>query len=152
VTRNVGPDAQRADPHKVGLYVRFYANAVAAGLKAPQQHLHWIVSRCPYFQFQLQDAGGKAPKVSYTAMRRHDYDRACDHFTLESFLSDDPAIVGLFNNEVDHCRHALDPDTSRHPAKGFHTFVRDRLNALGLADRFDAALDTLMTASGFRFH
>jgi hypothetical protein len=106
--RTVGPAAQIANPRKVELYAKFYANAVSATLKAPDQHLHRIINRCPYFQFQIQDADSLTPKVSYTAMRRHEYGEAYDQFTLESFLSDDNAIVTLFKNEVKLCMAAID--------------------------------------------
>ena len=150
--RNIGPGAQQFNPHKVDLYVQFYANAVAATLKAPKQHLHYIVNRCPYFQFQIQDADGSAPKVSYTALRRHDYEKACDQFTLESFLSDDAAIVALFKNEVAHCQTAVDADAGGHTPEGFHAFIRARFDAVGLADELDAALATLMASPAPRFH
>ncbi len=150
--RNIGPEAQQVDPHKVALYVQFYANAVAATYKAPGQHLHRIVNRCPYFQFQIQDADGDTPKVSYTAMRRHDYAKASDQFTLESFLSDDPAIVGLFKNEVDHCRNALDRRADRDTAEGFHLFIQERFHGCGLGARFNEALDALMAPAGFHFY
>ncbi len=152
LTRNVGPDAQHADSRKVDLYAKFYANAVAATLKAPDQHVHRIVNRCPYFQFQIQDADGDTPKVSYTAMRRHDYEKACDQFTLESFLSDDTAILELFKNEVAHCRAALDRTGDRHTPHGFHAYVRDQFATFGLVERFDAALAILMESPGFHFH
>ena len=152
LVRNIGPEAQQADPHKVALYAQFYANAVAATLKAPEQHLHLIVNRCPYFQFQIQDADSESPKVSYTAMRRHDYAKASDQFTLESFLSDDPAIVRLFKDEVGHCLDTLDRCTDRQTAEGVHAFIRDRFDGFGLGDRFDAALDVLMASPDFRFH
>ena len=150
--RHIGPEAQQADSHKVGLYTQFYANAVAATRKAPEQHLHRIVNRCPYFQFQIQDADGIAPKVSYTAMRRHNYADSSDQFTLESFLSDDSAIVGLFKNEIGHCLNAIDGSTDHPAAENFHAFIRERFDACGLADRFDAALNELMASPGFRFH
>jgi transcriptional regulator with XRE-family HTH domain len=150
--RNIGPHAQRANPRKVDLYAQFYANAVAATLKAPQQHRHCIVNRCPYFQFQIQDADGDAPKVSYTALRRHDYEQACDQFTLESFLSDDAAIVALFNNEIAHCQAALDRHDDCHTPEGFQAFIRARFTAAGMDGCFDAALTALMDAPGFRFH
>ena len=150
--RNIGSRAQQVDPHKVALYVQFYANAVAASCKAPEQHLHRIVNRCPYFQFQIQDADGEAPKVSYTAMRRHNYAKASDQFTLESFLSDDPAIVGLFKNEIDHCLTAIDQRADRHTAKGFHAYIRDRFNDCNLGDRFDEALEALLAAPAFHFY
>lgn len=150
--RNIGPNAQHTDSHKVDLYAKFYANAVAATLKAPDQHIHRIVNRCPYFQFQIQDADGDTPKVSYTAMRRHDYDKACDQFTLESFLSDDTAILTLFKNEVAHCLAALDRSSGCHTPEGFHAFIRGRFDAFGLADRFDPALAMLMASPDFHFH
>jgi len=150
--RHVGPDAQQMNPRIFDLYTKFYANAVAASLKAPDQHLHRIVKRCSHFQFQIQDADGDASKVSYTSMRRHDYEEACDQFTLESFLSDDPAIVGLFKNEVEHCRAAIDHSADCHTAEGFHAHIRKGFAAFGVEDRFDAALAELMEISDFRFH
>jgi hypothetical protein len=150
--RHVGPDAQQMNPRIFDLYTKFYANAVAASLKAPDQHLHRIVKRCSHFQFQIQDADGDASKVSYTSMRRHDYEEACDQFTLESFLSDDHAIVGLFKNEVEHCRAAIDHSADCHTAEGFHAHIRKGFAAFGVEDRFDAALSELMEFSDFRFH
>ena len=150
--RNIGVSAQRANPRKAELYVQFYANAVSATLKAPGQHRYCIVNRCPYFQFQIQDADGEAPKVSYTALRRHDYEQACGQFTLESFLSDDTAIVALFNNEVAYCRAALDRDSDHHTPEGFQALIRERFVAAGMDERFDAALSELMDEPGFHFH
>jgi transcriptional regulator with XRE-family HTH domain len=152
LNRNAGHEAQRRDARKVDLYIRFYANAVAATLKAPDQHVHRIVNRCPYFQFQIQDADGDAAKVSYTSMRRHDFEKACDQFTLESFLSDDTAIVALFKNEIDHCRTAVDRSEDRHTPHGFHAFIRARMQTYDLADRFDAALDELLALPTLHFH
>jgi transcriptional regulator with XRE-family HTH domain len=150
--RNIGPAAQKADPRKVDLYAKFYANAVAASLKAPDQHLHRIVNRCTYFQFQIQDAAGKTPKVSYTAMRRHDDIDACDQLTLESFLSDDAAIVALFKNEVAQCAAAWDNAGGSHPSNAFHTTIHNEFNRFGLDRQFDAALAVLMESPGFHFH
>jgi transcriptional regulator with XRE-family HTH domain len=145
--RNIGPAAWHVDPRKVDLYAEFYANAVAATLKAPNQHCHRIVNRCTYFQFQIQDADGATPKVSYTAMRRHNNQKAGDQLTLESFLSDDAAIVALFKNEVAQCMAALEP-TGGHTPEGFHAFIRERFASFGMADRFDAALTKLMVSPG----
>lgn len=150
--RNIGSEARRADPHKVGLYVKFYANAVAASLKAPAQHLHRIVNRCTYFQFQIQDAGGTSPKVSYTAMRRHDFIEASDQLNLESFLSDDAAIVALFSKEVAQCIAAVDHTGDRHTSKGFHAYIRDRFAFFDLGAPFDEALAVLMDAPDFHFY
>jgi hypothetical protein len=150
--RNIGPEAQKADPHKVDLYAKFYANAVAASLKAPDQHLHRIVNRCTYFQFQIQDAAGKSPKVSYTAMRRHDFIESCEQLTLESFLSDDAAIVALFNNEVAQCVAVRDQTDGGHPSNDFHSTIQNKFAAFGLDSQFDAALAVLMESPGFHFH
>lgn len=150
--RNIGTAAQKADSRKVDLYVKFYANAVAASLKAPDQHLHRIVNRCTYFQFQIQDAEGNTPKVSYTAMRRHDDIGTCDQLTLESFLSDDAAIVGLFKNEVTHCAAAWDHSGGGNPSNDFHEIIRNQFDSFGLDTQFDAALAMLMESPGFHFH
>jgi transcriptional regulator with XRE-family HTH domain len=150
--RTVGLTAQIANPRKVELYAKFYANAVSATLKAPDQHLYRIVNRCPYFQFQIQDADSLTPKVSYTAMRRHEYGEAYDQFTLESFLSDDNAIVTLFKNEVKLCMAAIDPKAECDTPEGFHAHIRDHFSAFGMAACFDAALAELMETSELRFH
>lgn len=142
--RNIGPQAQNTDPRQVELVAQYYANAVAATLKQPEKHIHRIVNRCTYFQFQIQDADSPSPKVSYTAMRRHHYDESYDRRTLESFLSDDAAIVALFKNEVDQCQEALDRTHDCHTPEGFHAFIRSRFAAVGIDDCFDAALDELM--------
>ncbi|MGD8702876.1 MAG: helix-turn-helix transcriptional regulator [Desulfosarcina sp.] len=150
--RNIGPDAQQSDLRKVDLYAKFYANAVSATLKAPGQHFYRVVNRCPYFQFQIQDADGDTPKVSYTAMRRHNFENAIDQFTLESFLSDDAGILTLFKNEVSHCQGALVRSRGCHTPEGFHAFIRERFDVFGVAAQFDAALATLMASPGFHFH
>ena len=93
-----------------------------------------------------------APKVSYTAMRRHDYGKAFDQFTLESFLSDDAAILTLFKNEVAQCMAACDSNDSRHTPDGFHAFIREQFAAFGVAAAFDAALGLLMDSEAFQFH
>ena len=150
--RNIGPDAQRSDFHKVNLYAQFYANAVSATLKAPGQHFHRIVNRCPYFQFQIQDADGDTPKVSYTAMRRHNYENASGQFTVSSFLSDDTNILALFKNEVSYCQSALDRSRGCDTPEGFHAFIREHFDVFGVAAPFDAALSALMASPGFHFH
>lgn len=150
--RNIGFAAQRSNPNKADLYARFYANAVAAALKEPDQHFYRIVNRCTYFQFQIQDAYGDVPKVSYTARRRHEYDEMCDQHALESFLSDDAGIVALFKNEVKQCAAALDRTVDCQTPDGFHAYVRDRFSAFGMAARFDAFLAVLMGKPGIHFH
>ena len=150
--RNIGPKAQVADPRKVDLYAKFYANAVSATLKAPDQHFHRIVNRCSYFQFQIQDADSLSPKVSYTAMRRHDYDEAYDQSTLESFLSDDAGIVALFKNEVTQCAAACDCTGGDDPSTAFHATIQNQFETVGLGAQFNAALAVLMESPGFHFH
>ncbi len=150
--RNIGLKTQAAHPRKVALVAQFYANAVAATLKWPEQHIHRIVNRCGHFQFQIQDADGPSPKVCYTALRRHDFDESYDQFTLESFLSDDAAILALFTNEVRHCMTALDRRDDRHTPNGLHAFIRNQFRSFGVEDRFDTALAELMATPDLVFH
>ena len=82
-------------------------------------------------------------------MRRHDYDQASDPFTIESFLSDDNAIVALFKNEVAQSLAAIARSGGSHTPEGFHCYIRDQFSTFGMAARFDAALAVLMASPDF---
>lgn len=150
--RNLGPEAAGKDPRTLRLLARYYANAAAAYMKFPEQHLHQVVKRCAIFHFQIQDAGGPAPKVSYTGRRTHDLGADCDQLTLESFLTDDRAIVALFMNEVQRCRAAQDTTDERHTPEGFHAYLRAIFFAHGQGEAFDSACAELMAQPGCVFH
>lgn len=150
--KNVGPAAQNQNPVKVDLYVKYFANAVAATLKFPEQHLHKVIKRCTYFQFQIQDAEGKDPKVSFTSIRKHYYHKEWEQLNIEGFFSDAPGITDLFRSEVEKCRLAIDGTEEINTATGFAAYIRKLFDGHGLAARFDAALDPLMAVPGMTLY
>ncbi len=150
--RSLGTNTWNNDPNYIKLLARYYANAAAAFMKFPRQHIHRIVNRCSIFKSQIQDADGPAPKVSFTARREHRLGVDCDQLTLEGFLSDNQTTVGLFMNEVNRCRNALDTTDDRHTPEGFHAYLRAIFLAHGHGETFDTAFKTLMKTSEYVFH
>ena len=150
--KNIGKKAQAASMRKVELYARYFANAVSASLKFPEQHIHNVVKRCTYFQFQIQDADGKNPKVSFTSDKRHYYKKEWESLTIEGFLSNAPGITDLFFSEVDKCRMATEETREINTADGFCTYVRDLFDHHGVKSLFDAALAELMVFQGMKLH
>jgi transcriptional regulator with XRE-family HTH domain len=150
--RNFGPDIQKSDPRKIELGMQYFANAVSTALKAPEQHKHRVVKKCGYFQFQLQDAYGKMPKVSFSAERRHQFDEQLDDLTLESFLSDDPSVIDIFRNEINSAKNAIETADGIDTPDGFHSYVRSLFALYGIEHGFDSALSALMDYSGLKLY
>ncbi|HCY85051.1 MAG TPA: hypothetical protein DHV36_07945 [Desulfobacteraceae bacterium] len=142
--KHIGARAQKASMDRVALYARYFANAVAAGLKAPDQHRHLVVRRCTHFQFQIQDADGKAPKISFTANRPHMFHKEWEDLNIEGFLSDAPGITEIFAMEIDKYRDGLaEPEAVTTP-EGFADYIRSQFALHGLTGLFDRTLETLM--------
>lgn len=152
LNRNLGSKARDNDPGHIKLLARYYANAAAALMKFPEQHIHRIVKRCSIFHFLIQDADGSAPKISFTGRRAHDLGSDCDQLTLDSFLSDNQAIVDLFMDEVKRCRSSLDTTDGRHTPKGFHAYLRAIFYSYGHGEVFDEAFNELMVNPEYSFH
>ncbi len=150
--RNFGPDIQKSNPRKIELGMQYFANAVSAALKAPQQHKNRVVKKCGYFQFQLQDAYGITPKVSFSAERRHQFDEEVDELTLESFLSDAPGVIDIFLNEIKSSKNAIETSDGLDTPDGFHIYVRSLFSQYGIEHGFDAALSALMDYSELKLY
>ncbi len=150
--RNMGADTQKANPRKITLGAQYFANAVSATLKAPEQHLHKVVRRCGYFHFQMQDANGQTPKISFTADRKHVYNEELDQLTLESFFSDAPGILDIFKNEVESCKNAIETEENIDTPEGFHSFIRSLFGRYGIESEFDTALSELMASPELKLH
>ncbi len=142
--RNFSPDIQASNPRKIELGTQYFANAVSAALKAPEQHKNKVVKKCGYFQFQLQDAYGKTPKVSFSAERRHLFDEELDELTLESFLSDAPGVLDIFLNEINSSINAIETCDGMDTPDGFHIYIKSLFSQYGIEAGFDTALSFLM--------
>ncbi|HKJ97397.1 MAG TPA: hypothetical protein VJ959_00605 [Desulfotignum sp.] len=149
---NIGTEARTASPRRADLFARYFANAVSAFLKFPDQHLHRVVKRCTYFQFQIQDAQGKNPKVSFTSDRRHYFHNEWEQLSIEGFLSNAPGITDLFFHEVEKCRTAARHTDDINTPEGFHDYIRSLFVFHGMGPAFDQALSQLMDIPGLTFH
>lgn len=104
---HIGPKAQAEMPKRTELVVRYFANALSLSMKRPKEHRIYIMERCPYFHFMIQDADGPTPKVSYPGRKLHVYDNEYDRRSLEGFTTDLPHILGHFRSEVERCHGAV---------------------------------------------
>ncbi|MEH0020339.1 MAG: hypothetical protein V6Z89_11830 [Desulfobacter sp.] len=150
--RHIGIRAQGRSMERVGLYAVYFANAVAATLKFPEQHLHRVVRRCTHFQFQIQDADGKVPKVSFTADRRHYFFKEWEQLRVEGFLSDAASITDLFLKEIEKCRSGDYEAGAASSPEGFADYIRSQFRLHGVADLFENALGSLMSDPGMTLH
>jgi hypothetical protein len=145
-------ESQKSDPGKATLFARYFANAVSASLKYPEQHRHQVVKRCTYFQFQIQDAEGDNPKVSFTSDRRHYFHNEWEQLNIEGFLSNAPGITDLFFQEVEKSRTAARQMEDPNTPQGFHDYIRGLFISHGMGSIFDQALAELMETPGLKFH
>ena len=150
--KNIGYAAAQASPVKVDLFTRYFANAVSASLKFPDQHLHRVVKRCPRFEFIIQDAHGKNPKVSFTSDRKHSYNNHWEQLNMEGFISNAPGITDLFFNEVGKCRNAMEETAGINTPEGFHAYIRSLFETHNLGRPFDHALAELMEYQGLKLY
>ncbi|OQY51370.1 MAG: hypothetical protein B6230_05100 [Desulfobacteraceae bacterium 4572_89] len=150
--KNIGPNALDASSVKRDFFTRYFANAVSAFLKFPEQQLHLVVKRCARFEFIVQDAHGKNPKVSFTSHRKHSYSDNWEQHNMEGFLSNAPEITDLFFNEVEKCRNAVDETDSINTPEGFHAYIRSLFDAHDLGGQFDRALAELMEYQGLKLY
>ncbi|WDP92157.1 MAG: hypothetical protein HUN04_21525 [Desulfobacter sp.] len=150
--RNIGARAQAEDMGRVGLYARYFANAVSATLKFPDHHLHRVVRRCTHFQYQIQNADSSQPKVSFTSGRRHYYHKEWEELNLEGFLSNAPSITDLFFKEVEKCRAGMDESQAVSTPEGFAGYIRSQFELHGVGELFDRALSPLMDVPDLVFH
>jgi len=150
--KNIGPHAVDASPAKQDLFTRYFANAVSASLKFPDQQLHRVIKRCARFEFIIQDAHGKNPKVSFTSDRKHSYSHNWEELTMEGFLSNAPEITDLFFNEVEKCRNVVEETASINTPEGFHAYIRSLFDAHDIGRQFDLALAELMEYQGLKLY
>lgn len=113
--RHLGTAPRKENPRRCLLTLQYLANALSLSLKRPDQHKVFIIERCPYFHFMIQDIDGDSPKVSYPGRKLHSFDNEFDKRMLEGFTTDLPHIVAHFRNEIEMSKNAV-------PAEQLHNF------------------------------
>ena len=149
---HLGPAARRDNPRRSELVVRYFANALSLSQKKPDRHRIYIMERCPYFHFLMQDADGKHPKVSYPGRKMHVFNNRYDKRMLEGFTTDLPAIVGLFKNEIDMCKGAVENTLCENYPQSLINYLYERFAAFNLAEQLKDRLAALMQTPELTFY
>ncbi len=150
--RHISAQARNEFPRRAHLATQYMANALSLSLKRPDQHKVYIVERCPYFHFMIQDADGKTPKVSYPGRKLHVYDNEYDKRMLEGFTTDLPHIVAHFRHEVDMCRGAVTQETKDGYPELFKKYIFDIFTQHGMAEQLHKELAPLLDSDELVFY
>ena len=125
------------------LTVQYFANAIAAIQKNPEQHQTKIVERCAYYVLQLQDIQGKHPIVFFLGKKPHDYDNIHEQMNLEGYTSDSPTMIALFQKEIDIFRRAVDERIAADYPHHFIRYLLKSFEAVGLRDLLESAINEI---------
>lgn len=150
--RNIDKNAQKENPRRCHLTIQYIANALSLSLKQPKQHRIFIIERCPYFHFMIQDANGDTPKVSYPGRKLHSYNNEFDKRMLEGFTTDLPHIVSHFRHELDMCSSAVATEQREGFPEEFKKQLFTAFDEHGLKEQFQNSLETLMAKSEITFY
>ncbi len=152
LSRNIGEEAQAKAPRRSELVSQYFANSLSLSLKQPKNHQIYVIERCPYFHFLIQDAAGDAPKVSYPGRKLHTYDNEHDKRLLEGFTTDLPAIVAHFRHEVEMCEKAV----ATHYTDNFPAALTDEIfdvfSQYNMKNQLEQQLDALMSKADLHFY
>lgn len=144
-------DTQKKYPGRREYISQYFANAISLSRKMPGKHDMFLMERCPYFHFLMQDADGKVPKVSYPGRKLHVFDNPHDKRMLEGFTTDLPQVINHFRQEIDMCRGAVSLEVREGGIDYFSDFILRQFTKYGLAETLQADLDILMEGSELIF-
>lgn len=152
LAKHLGPNSGKHSFKHADLVVRYFANALSLALKKPEQHRMYIMERCPYFHFLIQDVDGQTPKVSFPGRKLHQYDNIYDRRMLEGFTTDLPHIVNLFKAEIDLCGGAVAEHMKEgYPRSLYSTFI-PLFEEFGMAEKLEEDLGWLMSQEEIIFY
>ena len=139
----LGTDLVSDDRREQQLVIEYFANAIAAILKKPEQHQTRLVERCAYYVLQLQDIQGKHPIVFFLGRKPHDYDNIHEQQNLEGYTSDSPLMISLFKKEINTFRRAVDKSTATNYPVQFIEHLLSSFEDFGLRTELESAVDKL---------
>jgi len=152
LARNLAPAARRKDSRRTELVVNYFANALSLALRKSDIHRLYIMERCPYFHFLMQDADSRHPKVSYPGRKMHVFNNQYDKRMLEGFTTDLPAIVALFKKEIEMCKGAVDETISGDYPHSLYAYLLARFAKFDMAAELKDSLAALMQEPHLRFY
>jgi len=152
LARHLRSAARQKEPRRTELVVHYFANALSLALKRPDIHHMYMMERCPYFHFLMQDTDGAHPKVSYPGRKMHVFNNQYDKRMLEGFTTDLPAIVGLFKKEIEMCKGAVDETISGDYPQSLYDYLIERFSDFDMAAELENSLAALMQAPHLLFY
>lgn len=150
--RNIDLSSQKTLPERVRLVTRYFANALSLTLKQPTIHRIFLMERCPYFHFLMQDADGEAPKVCYPGRKLHWFNNEWDKRMLEGFTTDLATLIAHFRHEIEMCRGAILPELRAGSGEPLKEYFLDSFNRYGLKRELENELAGLMADKGLVFY
>ncbi len=150
--RHLSGQQQRKNPRRAELVVHYFANALSLSLKYPELHRMVIMERCPYFHFQIQDAEGENPKVSYPGRKLHVFDNAYDRRNLQGFSTDLPHVLGHFRQEIALCKGAVLREMHENYPSSIVSYIMEAFNTYGMAGVLEKELAELMKINDIQFY
>ena len=114
--------------------LQYFANFIGSIVRQPDQHLVWILKRCSYFEFTIQDAEGTSPKICFTGRKPHEYDHKSETMIMEGFTSDAPAVVELYRKEIEYSRSFVDQTIAADYPTGLVNYLVSLFEKKGLGN------------------
>ena len=152
LNRHLSSAARRQEPRRTELVLRYFANALSLAITRPDIHRLYIMERCPYFHFLMQDADSDHPKVSFPGRKPHVFDNQFDKRMLEGFTTDLPAIVGLFKNEIEMCKGAVTTALCEDYPQPLSDYIYARFDAFDQAEKLKDRVATRLQTSELTFY
>ena len=150
--QQLGGEEEALFPGRKILISQYFANALSLVEKRSSEHQMYLMDRCPYFHFLMQDADGKVPKISYPGRKIHNYDNQFDSRMLQGFTTDLPQLVAHFRQEIEMCRGAI-PDEMKSPGENsFKRIIFEMFHRFGMDGQLQAQLDKLMESDELIFY
>ncbi len=149
--RHLGPPARKKNPQRAELVIDYLANALSLSLKLPQIHRIYIMERCPYFHFQIQDADSQQPKISYPGRKLHLFNNHFDKRNLQGFTTDLHHIVHHFRQEATMCRGAILPEFVKKYPLSLEQYFLSVFKQFSMVELFEKRLSILMQKEEITF-
>ena len=142
--RNLKFCAKTGDESKLTQLAQYYANAISCTMKFPEQHQLYIVERCSQFQFLMQNAESKSPKVIFSGQSPHAFNNPYDQLNLEGFSTDASSFVNLFRMEIAMCESSVNKEDPRNTPQGLSDYIYSKFVKWDAGHLYDAALQKLL--------
>lgn len=151
LNKHLAQKEQQEQPRKAFLVIQYFANALSLAIKRPHLHRMFIMERCPYFHFQMQDAEGTQPKITYPGRKIHTFNNHHDRRNLAAFTTDLPHLVNHFKQEIAMCQGAAVTEITENYPESIYSYLLEAFKRYGAEDALQKELSILMKTDTIHF-